>query len=125
MEVFVAFLNTHGLYLTGIALMGIIILGILKYANLFKAVTAEKRKAIYLTISIGLSYLGSVIYLIYTNQSMTLSPIVFSSIYALNQAMYSIYENTSLRTLVQKGIIILLAQVEKILKGEQNGENKD
>lgn len=127
MELLQEFFIKHGFPLTLIAFAGIVILGILKYTNLFKAFAAPKKKAIYLVISVGLSYMGSLIYLIYTNQSLAMSPILFGSIYALNQGMYSIYENTSLKTLVQKGLNRLEQYFITLINGEgqDDGENKD
>ena len=116
MEALMQFLSMHGFALTGIALAGIIILGILKYANLFERFEEPKKKAIYLGISVGLSFISSFIYTICIGQSIATLGVLFGSIYALNQTMYSVYSNTSLKALVNKGLEMLKVKVKEYFK---------
>ena len=105
MEQMLNFYTQYGWQLALIALGGIIILGVLKYANAFKKVDKEKRKPIYFAISLGFSVVASAIYLITIDQfTMAYMVTVATAIYALNQAMYAVYETTKLRDLVAKVI---------------------
>lgn len=62
MENLAIFFENYGLAVTLIALVGIAILGILKYCELFKNVDVGKRHYIYLAISIGFSVAATAIY---------------------------------------------------------------
>ena len=103
MEDLILFENIYGWQLALIALLGIFLLGILKYKNVFKHIAKEKRKTVYLIITVGFSIISAVIYLAIVKQ-FTIDYIlaVSAAIYALNQTFYTIYENTSLRELCCK-----------------------
>ena len=103
MDEILIFFQQHGLWLTVIAVVGIILLGILKYANAFSRLNEKVRHAVYLVITVGLSIVGSVIYLACTS-TLDIAYIftVAAAILALNQAFYSIYSNTSLKDLLAK-----------------------
>lgn len=103
MDEILVFFQQHGLWLTVIAVIGIILLGILKYANAFSKLNEKVRHAVYLIITVGLSIVGSVIYLACTG-TLDIAYIftVAAAILALNQAFYSIYSNTSLKDLLAK-----------------------
>jgi hypothetical protein len=127
MEQMVTFYTQHGWQLALIALLGIIILGVLKYANVFSKVEKEKRKPIYFAISIGFSLVATVIYLLIIKQfTVDYFFTVALAIYALNQAMYSVYETTSLRDLLGKLVVIVKNKIEakKQAKVTENSENK-
>ena len=124
MEQMVAFYTQYGWQLALIALLGIIILGVLKYANVFSKVEKEKRKPIYFAISIGFSLIATVIYLLIIKQfTADYFFTVALAIYALNQAMYSVYETTSLRDLIGKLVNIIKDKI-KSKKETQETENK-
>ncbi len=112
MEGIITFAANYGWQLALIALIGIVILGVLKYANVFSKIEKEKRKPIYLAISIGFSLTASIIYLLII-KSFTVEYIitVTTAIYGLNQAMYAIYETTKLRDLIS---LILTFITDKI-----------
>ena len=117
MEQFVSFFQQYGWQLALIAFMGIIILGVLKYANVFSEIDKEKRKPIYFAISVGFSLIATTVYLLIIdcfdiNYFITVS----SAIYALNQSMYAIYETTKLRDLVSK----VLSLISKKLKSDKD-----
>lgn len=116
MEALQLFLATHGFPLTAIAFVGILILGVLKYTNMFNGFSKPKQKAIYLLISVGFSLIGSVIYMLYIKQPMSALAALFSSIYALNQTMYAVYSNTSLKALVNKGIDFIINKIKSHFK---------
>lgn len=100
---FIIFVASYGWQLALIALAGIIILGVLKYANVFSKIDKENRKPIYLAISVGFSVIASAIYLAVIKQlEIKYFCAVAAAILALNQTMYSIYENTKLRDLLHK-----------------------
>lgn len=114
MEELIVFMNTYSWQLALIALIGIVILGVLKYLNVFEKVEKEKRKILYLAITVGFSIIATVIYLVVVEKHFTLeyTVAIATAIYALNQTFYTIYENTSLRDLVLK----LLDFIKKIIK---------
>lgn len=99
---FIEFFSQYGWQLTLIAVAGIVILGILKYSNAFSKIEKENRKPVYLCISVGLSVGGSAVYLLVINEfSVGALVAIATAIYALNQTLYSVYENTKLRDLLE------------------------
>ena len=68
MNEIIAFFAKYGLILTLIAVVGVIILGIMKYCNLFKKLPEKSRHYVYLIISIGLSVIATIIYLLIVGQ---------------------------------------------------------
>lgn len=103
MEELLLFLNGYGWQLALIALSGIVLLGVLKYLNVFSGFEKEKRKPLYFLISIGYSLLATVIYLAIIDQfEVEYMTTVAAAIYTLNQTFYAIYETTTLRELVIK-----------------------
>lgn len=122
---FTTFVASYGWQLALIALAGIIILGVLKYANVFSKIDKENRKPIYLAISVGFSVIASAIYLAVIKQfDITYFCAVAAAIFALNQTMYSIYENTKLRDLLHKifGAIDTKIKTKKIKDTEDNNK---
>lgn len=93
----------YGVAIMCIALAGIIILGILKYCNVFKKLDEKYRHYAYLGVSIALSIIGSVIYLACVHQ-LTFSIVcsLATLIFGLNQAAYAIYANTPIKELFVK-----------------------
>lgn len=116
MEQIITSLATYGWQLTLIALLGVIILGILKYSNAFSKIDKEKRKPIYFGISLGFSVISAAIYLLAIKQfDMNYLLVFTATIYAINQTMYAVYETTSLRDLMSKVGIFLK---NKLLKSK-------
>lgn len=93
----------YGIAIMSIALAGIVILGILKYCEVFKKLEEKYRHYAYLGISVALSVIGSVIYLACVHQ-LTFSIVcsLATLIFGLNQAAYAIYANTPIKELVVK-----------------------
>lgn len=103
MDELMVFFAQYGLPVGLIALAGVLLLGILKYCNAFKKFEEEDRHALYLVCSIGLSAIGSAIYLIITHSfDVRYFFTLLVAIYALNQAFYSIFKNTSFQDLMAK-----------------------
>ena len=103
MEELITFLQTYGWQLALIALAGIIILGVLKYCNVFKKFDEKIRHILYLVISVGISIIGAVIYLACVHQlTVEFAFVVAGAILALNQTFYTIYSNLSLKELFTK-----------------------
>lgn len=114
MEELMLFLNTYGWQLSLIAFLGIVVLGVLKYTNAFKNIEKEKRKILYLAVTVGFSIVATVIYLLIIKQFTIEYLITITvAIYALNQTFYTIYENTSLRDLMMKLLDIIKEQLNK------------
>ena len=103
MNEILVFFQQNGLWLTLIALAGVIILGVMKYCKLFKKLDEKARHACYLAISIGLSMIGSCIYIVCKDQfTFTYLITLTGAVFALNQAFYSIYDTTSLKDLLTR-----------------------
>lgn len=124
MEQMINFYAQYGWQLALIALLGIIILGVLKYANAFTNVDKEKRKPIYFAISLGFSVVASAVYLLTIGQfTIAYMIAVATATYALNQAMYAVYETTKLRDLVVK-VLEHLFNKKKETDSEKTEESK-
>lgn len=120
MENLIKFFSAYGLAITLIALAGIVILGILKYCNLFKKLEEGKRHYIYLTISVGLSLIGTAIYLLVVGQfEFNYFLLIASAIYALNQTFYNIFKITPINTLFRKILDFLFKAAEEKVNKEK------
>lgn len=103
MEELLNFLQNYGWQLALIALAGVIILGILKYCKVFDKFEEKLRHFFYLLVSVGISIVGSIIYLACVHQlDVVLVFTLAGAIFALNQAFYTIYDTTPLRSLLKK-----------------------
>ena len=112
-EQVVMFAAANGWQVALIALLGIVLLGVLKYCNVFSKIEKEKRKPIYFAISVGASLIGTVVYLLIVKQfSFEYIIGLTGLIYGLNQTAYAFYENTKLRDLLEK----LLDWIVKLFK---------
>lgn len=111
---FVNLFGQYGLAITLISLAGVIVLGILKYCNVFKKVDEKYRHYAYLGISIALSMIGSVIYLACVHQlTFSIFCALASIIFGINQAAYAIYANTPLKELLLKLLDIIKNLIHK------------
>lgn len=121
MEQIVIFFQQHGLWLTLIAVVGIVLLGVLKYCNVFKKFDEKVRHVLYLVISVGISIVGSVIYLACVHQlDIAYIATLAAAIFALNQAFYTIYDTTTLKELFNK----LLEWIKELInKKKEPSEN--
>ena len=121
MDELVVFFQQHGLWLTIIAVVGIVLLGVLKYCNVFKKFDEKVRHALYLVISVGISIVGSIIYLTCVRQlDMAYIATLATAIFALNQAFYTIYDTTTLKELFNK----LLEWVEDLINKKKDPVEK-
>lgn len=103
MEELLQFFQQHGLWLTVIALVGVIVLGILKYCNVFKKLDEKVRHVLYLVISVGISLIGSAIYLACVGGfDITYFITLAGAIFALDQTFYAIYANLGIKELLGK-----------------------
>ena len=111
----------YGVTIMCIALAGIVILGILKYCNVFKKLEEKYRHYAYLGISIALSVIGSVIYLACVHQ-LTFSIVcsLATLIFGLNQAAYAIYANTPIKELFIKVLDAIKKLIHKSDKIDDN-----
>ena len=117
MEEMMIFLGTYGWQLAVIAFVGIVLLGILKYADIFSNVEKEKRKPIYFAISVGFSVVATIVYLLVVDSfNIEYVVTVSTAIYALNQTMYAIYETTKLRDLISYIFVWLSERVKSTNK---------
>ena len=119
MDELLVFLSTYGWQLSLIALAGIIILGVLKYCNVFSKFDEKIRHVLYLIISVGVSLIGSVIYLACVH-GLTVEFIfaVAAAIFALNQTFYAIYKNTTLKDLFVK----IIDWIKGLLTGKKDNQ---
>lgn len=128
MDELLVFLQNYGWQLALIALAGIIILGVLKYCNVFKKLDEKVRHVLYLVISVGLSVVGSIIYLACIHQLTVGGAFaVAGAIFALNQAFYTIYDTTTLKELGKKLVewikgLITSGKAQDVVDDVKNGE---
>ena len=102
-EMIINFITTYGWKLALIACSGIFVLGILKFFNVFEKIEKSKRKYFYALISSCLAIVASSIYLIIINAfDLSGFAVIAGTIYAMNQAIYSAYENLGFRALLRK-----------------------
>lgn len=105
MEQLLEFFKQYGLELTLIALAGIVVLGVMKYCNLFSKVDEKYRHYIYLGISVSLSVICSIVYLSCKGQ---LAPeyafTVAFALYLLNQTVYNTFKTLSINELFKKAL---------------------
>lgn len=114
MEVILTFFSTYGWVITLIAIVGIIILGVLKYCNIFQKIDEKVRHYAYLGISIGFSVIASAVYLLIEKEfDWSFMLALGAAIYALNQAFYNIFKVTPIRELAVK----VLDFIKKIIQG--------
>lgn len=125
MEEMIMFLAVYGWQLALIALLGIILLGMLKYANVFGKVDKDKRKPIYFAVSVGFSAIAAAVYLLIVGRfDINYFLAVTGAIYALNQTMYAVYETTTLRDLVAKHLKLVVDHMEKKASDERENFTK-
>lgn len=140
MEQLLTFFSAHGLVLTIIAVVGIVVLGILKYAGAFSKYEEKIRHYFYFGISVGFSVIASVVYLLIIKQfEWSYFFAITGSIYALNQTFYSIFSVTSLNDLCKTILTNIInwisnrvisakekSAAKKLAKAQeqQNAENK-
>ena len=121
MDELLVFFQQHGLWLTIIAVVGIVLLGVLKYCNVFKKFDEKGRHVLYLVISVGISIVGSIIYLACVCQpDIAYIATLATAIFALNQAFYTIYDTTTLKELFNK----LLEWVEDLINKKKDPVEK-
>lgn len=124
MENLINFLATYGVAITIIAIAGIVILGVLKYCNLFKKIAENKRHYIYLAISIGFSVLATLVYLLIVKQfEIGYFLTIAAAIYALNQTFYNIFKVTSINKLATKILDFVLSFIKKKIAANGGGNS--
>lgn len=113
---FISFFATYGLGMTIAALCCSVILGLLKYSEVFSKFQESTRHYIYLVICIVLSFASSSIYLA-IESSFTVSNlfIMSSAIFTINQTCYNIFKVTPVNELLTKflDLIVDLLTVKK------------
>lgn len=111
------FFAKNGFQLTLIAILGIVILGALKYTCMFKKLPEKYRHFIYLTISIGFSFIASAIYM-KVNDDFELSSYMTlcGMIYALNQTFYNVFKITSINKLVENVVDFIVETFEELFR---------
>lgn len=115
MSELVNFFTKNGFQLTLIAILGIAILGALKYTCIFKKLPEKYRHFIYLTISVGFSFIASAIYMkIQHNFEFSSYIALCIMIYALNQTFYNVFKITSLNKLIENLIDFITDNIEKL-----------
>ncbi|MDD6995101.1 MAG: hypothetical protein SPH68_08350 [Candidatus Borkfalkiaceae bacterium] len=131
MDILMEFISTYGLgWITLFAVIGIVLLGIMKYCNLFKKIAEGSRHYIYLAISIGFSVVATLIYLLIAGQFTWVMFIgVVVAVFALNQTFYNIFKVTPVNRLFAKILDFLKALYEKheenkVIETEKPPENE-
>lgn len=105
------FYATYGWQMTIIALAGIIVLGLLKYLGAFKKLSERNRHYCYLAISVGLSAIGTAIYLACVKLfTLDLFITIALANYALNQTFYNLFKILSVNEL----FVLILDTIKKL-----------
>ena len=124
MEDILVFFQQHGLWLTLIAIAGIILLGVLKYCNVFKKFEEKIRHLLYLVTSVGVSIVGSIIYLACVHQiDIVYIATLTGAIFALNQAFYTLYDTLTLKELFSKFVDWIKGKINK--KKDSGNESEE
>lgn len=125
MDQLTIFYAQYGWQLTLIAILGIVLLGILKEANAFSKVDKPNRKPIYLLFSAGFSIVASGIYLLIIGKfEINYFVGAAGAIYAINQVMYATYENTKLRDVFMK-LYNFVKEKVKLLLGKKDEQAEE
>ena len=103
MNELVLFFHQFGLPITIIAVVGIAILGVMKYCKLFAKYEEKVRHYIYILISFGISLIGTIVYLAIVGMfEVNYVFTVAAAIWALNQTFYNIFKVTPINELCVK-----------------------
>ena len=114
MDQIIDFFLAYGFPLTGIAVLGILILGILKYCGAFKKITEKWRHYIYLGISVGISLIGAAVYLLIVKQFTAVYFFAIAgAILTLNQVWYNIFKITPINELAEKALDFIVQLFKK------------
>lgn len=97
------FFILHGLKTTLVAIGGIFLLGVLKYANVFKRFDGTLRHALYFIFIVLYSLIASSVYLL-IEQEFSLYSLLSVSILicSINQTAYNIFKTTTLKDLLDE-----------------------
>ena len=116
MDELILFFNARGLILTVVALVGIVLLAVLKYCGVFKKFEEKTRHYMYLGVSVGFSVIGTWVYLLCT-QSFTFAYLfgIACAIYGLNQTFYNIFKITPINKLLDIVIEKIVELVKKFI----------
>lgn len=104
MDALVAFYGSHGLPLTLSALAGIILLGVMKYCNLFRKIQGEDvRHIVYISVAAIFSVILAGVYMYMADTFDLENLTLFSTnVFVLNQTFYNIFKATTLQGLLKK-----------------------
>lgn len=117
MEQLIDFFGQYGLELTLIAIVGIILLGILKYNNVFSKIQEDYRHYLYIGISVVFSIVSSIIYLACVGSLDATGIFVLAgALYVLNQAFYNIFKAFSINDLCKMGLDALKKGLDSLIK---------
>jgi hypothetical protein len=121
MENIIQFFVNYGWQLGLIALAGVIILGVLKYCNVFEKIGSDTtRHLIYCGCSVGLTLIGIAIYLLCTTWDWTSFLALVPVVWALNQAMYNLFKVTKLNDLC----VMVLNLIKNFIIKQETTESK-
>ncbi len=101
-QIGIYFVN-YGLPLGGIALIGVIILAVLKGFNVFKSLSENWRHLLYIVISFVFSLVASGIYLAATRRfTLAIFGTVALALYVLDQAAYATIKGLSIKEIAKR-----------------------
>lgn len=111
MDAILEFYAHNGLMLTIFAIVGIVILGIMKYTNMFVKLEEEIRHALYVLITVAISVIIAGIYLYCKDEFAFDTLMLFATnVFTLNQTFYNIFKASTLQELLKK----VLRKINKI-----------
>lgn len=104
LDIFLKIFVTYGWQIALIALLGVVILGVLKYCNIFSSIPESERHYIYIAISVGFSIFAAAIYIFICKGEADAGYLLSLAVamLALNQAIYNIFKVTKINALARK-----------------------
>lgn len=116
MDDLLRFIIAYGWQLAIIAVVGVIILGVLKYSGAFSKITEGKRHYIYIIISVGFSVGAAAVYLLIADAfDIEYLFTVAVAMLTLNQTFYNIFKVTPINKLGKKILDFIVAFIKKFL----------
>ena len=126
METFINFFTTYGLWLTGIALFGVALLGALKYLGAFKKFGEKTRHYVYLGIVTVYCAAATAIYLAAADKfSLPYYIAALAAMFAINQTAYNVFDALTINEFISKYFGKFVELLKHIMEKKDNGGLED
>lgn len=126
METFINFFTTYGLWLTGIALFGVALLGALKYLGAFKKLDEKTRHYIYLGIVTVYCAAATAIYLAVAGKfSLPYYIAALAAMFAINQTAYNVFDTLTINEFISEYFGKFIELLKRLIKKKQEEDSDD